>query len=270
MAESKRVAHSRNLLMIRYREFCRARCLVMNQETMLMFVVTTRTNARSKLTYITSLMARLQPPTLLSRVRRALRRQAAVEPLVQARPASWQLIEQCMNNLPPREKIALYLGWRTASRMDEIVHLNRSHIQLISLTSIIIYWGATTKTSQEDPFLPWLYVEVGPPIAPGRRSYMGDAVRVLNQLSSNEVLVQHHALIEAQLERHGLTGHSIKRGAVTELLQRAAEGKFQPQLVPLVAKHATEAILPRSTLRYAANPTSVARILHTVDATAWL
>jgi hypothetical protein len=67
-----------------------------------------------------------------------------------------------------------------------------------------------------------------------------------------------------------VSSRSIKRGAVSHLVDAAAKHRFDPRLIPLVAKHQHEAVLPPMTVRYNANPIQMARLLNSGAATMHL
>jgi hypothetical protein len=273
-AEMGNTRRTRDGLMSRLHRFCQASNLPLSLNSAMMFIETTKTIARSKLTYLSAFSARIAPKPLIERYRAGLRRQAATEPLDQAMPASWEHVRMAMKKLRHRDALALYLGWRTAMRMDEIVSLRGIHVTTATARSITLWWGADTKTSSINPFQPQFYVEVVPP-APSlmRDNKMPELAAALRLLAPQETLATHPDSILAALQAVDgrLSGHSIKRGALTELTAAAVAGRFPVHLIPLVAKHQDGlAQLPSSTIRYMGNPVDVAKLLNTRAATAWL
>jgi len=272
MSEAKTTQHQRDRLVQRLMTFCRATRTTVNLNSAIMFVESTPTKARSKLHYLSALLSRLQPRPLLDRYRAGLRRIAASEPLEQATPATPQEISNAIRRLPLREGLALYIGWRTASRMDEVEALC-GEIVCQTHPTIILYWGASTKTSQVNPFQQQFYVEIPPRATSDRENKYPQLQQALARLGPHETLVQKQGLILTALKQvnPALSQHSIKRGAVLQLTRRAAEKRFDATLIPLVAKHQDAVTkLPSSTIRYMGAPILVAQLLRTRDATAWL
>ena len=227
MSEAKTTQHQRDRLVQRLMTFCRATRTTVNLNSAIMFVESTPTKARSKLHYLSALLSRLQPRPLLDRYRAGLRRIAASEPLEQATPATPQEISNAIRRLPLREGLALYIGWRTASRMDEVEALC-GEIVCQTHPTIILYWGASTKTSQVNPFQQQFYVEIPPRATSDREDKYPQLQQALARLGPHETLVQKQGLILTALKQvnPALSQHSIKRGAVLELTRRAAEKRF--------------------------------------------
>jgi hypothetical protein len=84
--------------------------------------------ARSKLSYLTSLNARINPPNPLVLFRKGL----ALEPVDQAPSATWTDVKAAMRRLSKRSAMGLYLGWRTACRMDEVENLTGKIVEIIN------------------------------------------------------------------------------------------------------------------------------------------
>jgi hypothetical protein len=135
---------------------------------------------------------------------------------------------------------------------------------------IIIRWG-TTKSTRMTPFAATLWTVVED-IDPQR---LMPIVHHINQLATPETpfttLTSHQ--FDNVTRRLGVkwTAHSMKRGAVTLLVEAAAQGKVNPWIVSRLAKHkAGLTEFPESTLRYAANEPATALMLGTQFATRLL
>jgi hypothetical protein len=274
MAEAKSTKRTRDQLSRRLMSFCRERGLQPDETAAMLFSLQFGHKASTKLVYLSSLLSRLRPKALLDRFRSGLRRIAANEPLSQAPPISWAQLQQAMNQLSPLMRAALHLCWRTASRIDELSRLRRSSILSLNPEYSVIVWATGTKTSAEAPHQPHLYTELPLPLQPDRQPLWRQTVATLQTLRSQDLVCPHPQELLDALKRVdiSLTGHSIKAGAITELMARAGEGLFPTTLVSMVAKHSnpsTEA-LARTTIRYARDPVVVARALQTRLATQYL
>ena len=238
----------------------------------MMFVADAGTKASTKLTYLSSLQSRLQPTLPLAAFRRGLRRIAATEDLHQSVPATWNEVRDALQFLQPPQRAALHLAWRTASRLDEIQRLNRRQIISIENNEIVIWWGAGTKTSQEDPHKPQLYVVVGKSENKESNNEWTTTVEEIKKMGRHTWLPTKSPLINA-LKRvnKNLSSHSIKSGALTVAIHVAHERMLSPSLIPLLAKHqSATAALPRSTITYARDKKTLAKLLGTEALTRWL
>ncbi len=244
----------------------------MTSRTAMLFCTASAHKAASKLTYLSGLMARLQPAAQLELFRRGLRRISATEPLTQAQPLSLQQLQMMLQKYPHISN-QLLMAWKSASRIDEIRSLRTT--QIVQATegptgSIVIDWGAMTKTSAMAPHQAHLLIEIRPPTTGGPP--INELVLYLkHKMGTNQPVFtenQIQQLITA-LQAEGLTGHSVKAGAITALAKAAAQGQIPVQLLPLIAKHSQQVPpLPQSTVRYIRDRATLAKALGTGAATS--
>lgn len=272
-AEAASTQRNRDYLLLRLRQFAQTHSLPLDRRTAMLFATaTTNTKASTKLTYLSTLMARLEPGSELQLYRRGLRRISAQEELNQAPPMTREQLHTIMREATPDIQLPLLLGWKTASRIDELAQLTGQQIRIYG-QSIVIDWGANTKASALDPHHACLLVEVREPKNP--LAYPIAPLRQLAQIViGRKTPVFPQPVIDTLRElltRHGLRGHSIKSGAITELLQHAADGKLDANIIPLLAKHRQQQPpLPSTTIRYIRDRVGLALALRTGLATELL
>ena len=277
-AEAASTKKNRDRIMERFTEFCHRRQVKCEVNSIHLFLAETAVKARSQITYASSLKARVVPKDQLNAYLAALRRRAAQDPVAQAKPVTWAQVQMAMGLLSHIDALGLYLAWKTVARMDDIGQLQRESMlprNPLSLSATLtVHWNHT-KTAALDPWQPQLFVVVGRPhpslARPNFVPVLAENVRkcprgpFLNPGSTKNIIA---ALKKVDPQ---LSGHSVKRGAATELMQRAAEGKFPVNLVQLVAGHVSrQPMVSSSTLRYVHDPTLVADALNSMEATQWL
>jgi len=234
-------------------------------------------------TYLASLRAlqrtfTADPMSLLSR---ALIRKGALIPEAQALPLSKPLLYQWLDRLPIQLMVPVFLAWKTASRWDDMVHLQRRDVKILNEKELVISFGAKTKTTRANPFRPDTTVLVA------HETAMTQVVAYLDRLPESALLT---SLTTATFERlirtlevppewkrrfpgtlSHFTAHSLKRGAVHHLASEAGEGRLDPRLIPLLARHKDPLHgYPEMTFRYAADAVPLARALGSQRATLLL
>jgi hypothetical protein len=217
---------------------------------------------QTKLSYAKNLQTILrsmgEETTVISAYIAGLRVMGAEKPIKQADPITKQ---QLLNiDCPANVKTALALAWKTASRMDEIARLTKESILENTPTRIIIDFSDRTKMSRGKPFLPENFCVV-----------MGDLTAMLHE---NLPAAMDNWPSRSELSKylpHPFTDHGIKHGAALVLMEAAAEGMFDKDLVSLVLKHQDKRAITKTTITYCGGRLDLAaRVLGTQGATAFL
>ena len=173
-----------------------------------------------------------------------------------------------------RLSISLWLAWKTASRWSDILGLQRQNFLLFDLTAneVIIEWG-DLKTNRRQRFKTYSLTVVRELQHP---HILQRLRQVVARLPPNTALAplstqQLRRWLTKTLPRELYTAHSIKRGAIDALVAAAIQGRLDPRMIPLIAKHKDELHqFPASTLRYVASRVNLARMLGTAQATQLL
>lgn len=244
--------------------------------SIVLFVESTQTIASSKLTYVKHLLAlyRRQEHQLpiCSIYATALRGLGSV-PMHQARPALHTNIDRMLMRAAAestRLQTAIFIAWKTASRWDEISRLTKESFILVTEKEIIVEWMNNTKTTRLDPWRSSTWTVIAHP-AP-----MTQYVEVINSLQPEETLTpfsttQFVDWMQKDLSTRHLSAQSIKRGALTLLVQFVLAGQLDIALVPRMAKHKMVIdALPATTFRYLDDKVSLARLMKTQDASICL
>jgi hypothetical protein len=225
------------------------------------FLNATGVSPRSQLTYLGHLQAMLKPLSPLQKYKRGLQRIGSTDPMKQALPASRQHIDTLMAKMIFNRslRVAIWLAWKTASRWGDIFALRGSSILLADQTAIIIYWGPHTKTSQSGTKLwaPHLFTVILPNVKGLDTAIWPAAVSHLKSLQPNQSLTQISTDNVTKLIKQSfptLSAHSIKRGAVTLLIDAGCPH----ELISRLAKHAAPNTFSSTTLAYGASATKIA------------
>lgn len=263
-SEAKTTRRTRDQLWKRYQTWASSRALNSNDDkTAMLFALQHAQKASSKTTYFNNLRARLHPRDTTAQFLTGLRRIAAAEGIDHAPVTTWATF-RCilLPKLPPSTQAIVILAYRTASRMSDMAMLRRNNITLTNDNKIVIHW-TNTKTSDQNPYKGQFYTEVAPPL-PEATTSMPEHMLVMQYLHS---LLPHAQVcpqselskIASELEKIGLSWHSIKRSAITAAASRAARSNIPLEVVARLAKHAST----ESTIRYIGDPPTVASLLQT-------
>ena len=179
-----------------------------------------------------------------------------------ARPLSRAQAIQLIGAEPDaREKLAIWLAWKTASRWDEIFHLSsKSILKGGRDDQLILSWIPTgTKSSRKKRFLLRAMSVVED--CDARR--ITAAKKIINNLAPGERLTARTTSQMAQRMQKILGteaeddlvfgGHSFKQGALREAASIVEEKALKPSLLSLLARHKHSDQLPESTVRYLHN-----------------
>ena len=140
--------------------------------------------------------------------------------------------------------------------------------EFISPTELLVKFGGETKTSGEHPFREEMYPMVEDARVGQFRQYLATR-RPGAPLTTWKTKDITAALRKILGKDHGAS--SIKRGALTLLALMAVEGKVDPRLIPVMAKHKRpNPMFPEMTVRYLNNLVAVSRLVGTQAATRLL
>lgn len=183
-------------------------------------------------------------------------------------------IMRVMERLPSETRRAVWWAWKTASRWDDVrgLRFGEDVVQLNSCEALVLF--GPTKATRAYPFREDHQVivrhEGGIP-----EKWMGNTGEVVTELSTAQLNNQLRKTGVRTAEGEAYTAHSLKRGAMRQLLAGAAEIlEFPTWLIPLLAKHkGTQERIPAVTVGYLSNTgdrLNLARVLRTGEATALL
>lgn len=143
----------------------------------------------------------------------ALKREGALRPESQALPAELGDIVRALEYLSEGEAVGLILAWVTCSRIGEIQHILKGHIEHLRED----LWSVTFPYSKGDPFRLGTTI-----IAHLGRWNNRVAKHVATLVPGQQVSKLETGRVAAVLGRvhEGLTAHSVKRGALTTLLRQ--------------------------------------------------
>ena len=275
MWASKTTASRRNLWR-RFRAWAREKEKPANASSAVLFVMATGVAVQGLLSYAKSLSAvmggiGIENGPLLS-LAAALRANGAAIPLEQATPmTSFDLVDWARGQ-ELKTHLAMLVCWKTASRWGETAALSRDQFISVSPSEIIIDWFRTPKGRRANPYSPsrWTVIK-------GNHTeeikILLDAMGEFKKLHpwDTSKLVKTFQQ-DGRMKRY--TAHSIKRGAISHLLEVLASDQEQQGLteglISRLAKHAGVSALSDTTLRYGGNPIAMARALKTGDVTCFL
>jgi hypothetical protein len=179
-------------------------------------------------------------------------------------------LETLLPRLPQEYRVPTLLAWKAAARWSDLLTLTKASFIQLQPHQVIIRWG-TTKSTRLTPFAPtlWTVVEDNDP------QRLMPIIHFVNQLPQPQspftTLDAHNFDRVTSRLKVKWTAHSLKRGAVTHLIEQAAEGNVDPWIVARLAKHKAGLMeFPETTLRYAANDPATAVMLGTQAATRLL
>ncbi|KAJ9442493.1 hypothetical protein DIPPA_10853 [Diplonema papillatum] len=163
-------------------------------------------------------------------------------------------------------RLALLVAWKSAARWAEAASLSSEQFLLVETQEIIIDWFQTPKGRKKNPFRASRYVVL-------LGSLTDEIAALFRNLAPFNPLTK---VTTSALDRMwgntptmtGFTAHSIKRGAVTHILDRMVSGladPVPPYLVDRISKHEERSgtALSDVTIRYGGNHIAMARALET-------
>lgn len=163
---------------------------------------------------------------MLSSYQSGLKRDGGMKPVHQAPPANRGDVDVAKGFLTHGEAQGMELSWLTASRVGEMEPLtaqNFSHVR-------DGVWQVTFPYHKGDPFRLGTTTTFVP--GPELRQYLEELLQKGPNTPFSEITTQRAAAVLNRV-RIGLTAHSIKRGALTKMLEEGVP----LSLIQVVAKH---------------------------------
>lgn len=254
--------------------FCAQEKLPINEIAAAAYVCSLTIKPTSALTYLNAIKARLDPKPILTQIAAGFRRLAAGQSIRQATPISVKQMNEILTSInSPEIRLILWIAWKCAGRISEVLKLGKRNILQITPERVIISWANLPKSAQLHPFRQHLYTV----IAHNQNSVTPSQITTLQNLCRYSRTNALFSLSQGRIRKTiqeicpKCTMHSLKRGAITWLLHLAANGKLSIQLLPMLAKHSTNnPLLPDSTIRYGSNQIETALALGTQSLTQFL
>ena len=212
-----------------------------------------------------------------------LKLQRLSEPEDQAIPITRKVMYHYLQTVSNHLRAGLWLGWKTASRWDEIHGLSHKSLTLLSPTQILVTFQVT-KARQENRADHFIVVVDQKSKISWFWKTVSDAThsqRLWKETTSDiSQLMRHWVVSEEGLPadnirtrlRDSYTAHSIKAGALQHCIGEVLNKHVTPQVFAALAKHAQQQgqVLPPTTVRYLRNKASIALATGTQDLTACL
>jgi len=205
---------------------------------------------------------------------KGLRRWPENEPPSQALPMLPEIILNVLKQrgIPNQLKALLWLTYATASRVSDVINMKRQAVRITPRGLLVVF--TNTKTNQEAvprvDHLALIPMEVVPEVIsqflaktpPQNKMFTltpSQVAAALKKISMPSKYVDQFVSPQRKVKSH-FTLHSMKRGAITVLWSKAAEGQIGYMLIPTIAKHKTlvNMQVPETTVRYAARLEDVA------------
>jgi hypothetical protein len=237
---------------------------------------------------ITAFASRLQKLPNLQLLRdfaTSCRHEIGDRPAMQARPFHPQALPLLLaflgDDLPL--KATIYIAWKTASRIGEVLVLDRSAFLEISPSMLLVDF-LRTKTNQSGSWrgdhlvlieqlfpIPTWFINFIRQLSPGA-TLCSRSTSAIDKILSRFNFPLPFCPSEENLVavRPNFTAHSFKRGALAVLWEAAARGHLELRLVAHLAKHKQIGAIPDSTVGYAASKLQVALALKSHHATRLL
>eukprot|EP00659_Diplonema_papillatum_P000307 gene307-biopygen317 len=242
--------------------------LPLNADTACLFVAATGVRPSGLLTYSKALSASFGamglPNQPLRTMSTALRGAGASVPESQALPVDKERLLGWAFLQAPAIQLAVLVAWKSASRWAEVAALSSDQFILVTPREVVVDWFQTPKGRRRNPFRASRYVVILGPLTDKISTLYGSLAPFcpLSNLTTTAL----DSLWAKTPEMAGYTGHSIKRGATTHVLERVVEGERVPMyLLDRLAKHEEKSgtALSEVTIRYGGNPIAMARALET-------
>lgn len=175
--------------------------------------------------------------------KRALKRDGALLPKSQAEPANPEDIAAAMELLTEPEALGLLVAWLTASRIGEMEHLTINCLENVDSD----LWIVTFPYTKGDPFR----LGSATPFRAGRfHERLKNSTRRTPEAQWTPLKTSRAEAVVGRV-REGLTAHSVKRGALLQLLRQGVP----LHVIQMIAKHKDlETLLiylPRGEVAYA-------------------
>lgn len=170
-----------------------------------------------------------------------------------------------------RLPLSIWLCWKTTSRWDDIRGLTKESFLLIDHDrhQIVIEWG-DLKTNRLQRYRSTGFTVVQEDQQPLVTTMFQRLLRTMRRAEplTTWTTAQFRTWLQSFPLTQHLSAHSLKRGAVDRLMEKACDGLFEPRLIPLLAKHQDPLWnFPETTIRYTSAKVAFARLMRTQDAT---
>jgi hypothetical protein len=263
---------SRARLLKLFMQWTRRECLPMTANSAVLFLSAHKASPQAVLNYTKAMSGTFvalgwdNKPLLV--FMRALQAQGAAIPKRQARAMSKQQLLQAVSMLPRSMAAAAMIAWKSAARIGEVKDLTRANLIQLTEKTIIIDWFTLPKGRRGDPYTPSRYAVLEGDLVPEIYKYFRTLPKDQKVLSSSTT--QFRKALQACPGMRKFSAHSIKRGAISHLMQFVPE-TVEHLLVSRLAKHKVDSDdVSRQTLRYGADHKQLARSLRTSRVTILL
>lgn len=250
--------------------------LPINPDVGCLFVVATGVKPQGMLQYTKSLSAVFGKMGINNRplcsLASAIRSIGGEIPETQATPLSKLLLLEWAREQTSANRLTALVAWKTVSRWGEVATLTSNQFILVTPSEVIIDWFRTPKGRKARPFKPSRFTVIrGEDTKEISDLYLSCAP--FERMSS--LTTERLDALWAESDRmRGYSGHSIKRGAASELYRLISDGTPIPlNLVDRIQKHEEvggDNRLNDMSIRYGANPIHLARVLKTGEVTKHL
>lgn len=272
---AKSTLYQHRRLWYRFRQYCHKYHLREDADAAVLFVAAHSVLPSSMITYTKSLKACLTAMRKcvleLSLFQKALQKCGASIPTRQAVPAprddfyTWFELKK---RTQPRIALLCGLAWKSAARIGECGKLTPRSFLKVMTEEVVIDWGLAPKTAQTtgEPWRNCRYTVIVGQLTDHLAALLtawlqtGPKAPLASTLSPQKIV----STLQASSKSTKWTQHSLKRGAVTHLMQvHATQSALRQDTFPLflisrLAKHKeTGDALSTTTLRYAAGTSPI-------------
>lgn len=269
-ALSSATRYNRDQLWSRYLEFLARNNLPQTDTNIAVFVTSTRVKPASGLTYVSNLKAMAHPKSPLEQFTAGLLRLKANDDVHKAHPITRAQVMRLIRVVQSsHQRVFIYLAWRTASRMDDIERLSRDCVLKADNTMIVLWWRHT-KSSAVDPYQARFFVVLTPSKWTDDNMWE-EAVTYCSTMPPWPDGTRAHIRKAMENLDGNLSDHSFKTGAISALMELAAQDLIPLSVISLLAKHKTaENAMATTTVGYVQNQVALALALKTQIATIHL
>ncbi|KAJ9442313.1 hypothetical protein DIPPA_11650 [Diplonema papillatum] len=259
-------SQQRQLLWARLARWAHSNCLPINPDTACLFVLATGVSPQAQLAYTKALSGAFRHIGItnvpLLSLASALRATGAAIPVNQAPPVPKECLIRWALTQRTDIRLAVIVAWKTASRWAEVADLSSDQFILVTSTEVIIDWHATPKGRRANPFTPSKWAVIRGDLT-GQIASIFRVLAPFDKLTTTTTSRLSH-MWDSVPSMARFSGHSIKRGAVTHLFSRVAQGvPIDVMLICRLAKHSTKQGVPDMTVRYGGDGIPMARALQT-------
>lgn len=230
----------RRSLMVRFQAWClREKQDAESADSAVLFIMALEVEVQSHYAYALQLSGTFKklgrPNSALLNLSSSLRQAGAHLPKKQAAPMTRSVVERWILPQSPSIRLTMMLAWKTASRFTETASLTRENFIHLAHDEVIIDWKTIPKGFRSNPDKPSRFAVITGTwtreiydlvkyLRPGHKVCPLNRTQMVNFWRTDKSMRQ-------------FTAHSIKRGAIQHLFQRAAAGELKElHLISLLAK----------------------------------